>query len=97
MEISLIYFDAHPDIMSSKRHYFGSVLFDLSEFPNIDIKSSVEVGIRDPEIEEIINIRKLGLKTYTTYEIYDIGMKDLLKEIQSIATKISICLSIWMF
>lgn len=95
MQISLIYFDAHPDIMSSKRQYFGSVLFDLSEFPNIDIKSSVEVGIRDPEIEEIINIRKLGLKTYTTYEIYDIGMKRVIEEIKNLATK-NIYLSIDM-
>jgi len=95
MEISLIYFDAHPDIMSSKRNYFGSVIFDLSEFPNIDIKSSVEVGIRDPEIEELINIRKLGLKTFTTYDIYDLGMKNVIKELQKIATK-NIYLSIDM-
>jgi len=37
IEISLIYFDAHPDIISSKRHYFGSVIFDVSQFNNIDI------------------------------------------------------------
>ncbi|MHA1376984.1 MAG: arginase family protein [Candidatus Helarchaeota archaeon] len=95
IEISLIYFDAHPDIISSKRHYFGSVIFDLSQFPNIDIDTSVEVGIRDPEIEEIINIRKLGLKTYTTYEIYDIGMKNVLKEIKNLGAK-NIYLSIDM-
>ncbi|MFX0133072.1 MAG: arginase family protein [Candidatus Hodarchaeota archaeon] len=95
IEISLIYFDAHPDIISSERHYFGSVIFDVSQFNNIDITTSVEVGIRDPEIEEIMNIRKLGLKTYTTYELYDIGMKNVLKEIEKIATK-NIYLSIDM-
>ncbi len=95
IEISLIYFDAHPDIISSKGQYFGSVVFDLSKFPNIDIKSSVEVGIRDPEVEELINIRKLGIKTYTTYEIYDIGMKNVLKEIEQRCNK-NIYLSIDM-
>ncbi len=94
-EISLIYMDAHPDIISSERHYFGSVIFDVSQFNNINITASVEVGIRDPEVEEIINIRKLGLKTFTTYEIYDIGMKNVLKEIEKIATK-NIYLSIDM-
>lgn len=95
LEISLIYFDAHPDIISSERHYFGSVIFDLSQFQNIDIKASVEIGIRDPEIEELINIRKIGLKTFTTYDVVDMGLKNLLKEIHRIASN-NIYLSIDM-
>jgi len=65
--LSLVYFDAHPDIISSTRGYYGSVFSDVLQ--HIDVKSSIQVGIRTPEQEEIYNIEKLDLTILTPLDI----------------------------
>lgn len=72
--ISLVYFDAHPDFVSSTTNYYGSVFYDL--LPYIDIKSSIQVGIRTPEQEELDNIKKYDLKVITPFEIVENGVKE---------------------
>ena len=73
--ISLVYFDAHPDFVGSTTNYYGSVFHDI--LPSIDIKSSVQIGIRTPEQEEIDNIRKHNLKVITPFEIVEKGVKEI--------------------
>jgi len=70
--LSLVYFDAHPDIISSTRNYYGSVFFDV--LPFIDLKSSIQIGIRTPEQEEIDNIKKYDLSVITPFEMLKIGL-----------------------
>lgn len=62
-KISVVYFDAHPDFICSTKHYYGSVVCDISEYKNINFKTSVEVGIRAPEPEELVNLRKKHITT----------------------------------
>lgn len=71
--LSLVYFDAHPDFISSSKGYYGSVLYDV--LPYIDINSSIQIGIRTPEKEEIENIRKYNLPIITPYDIRKKGIK----------------------
>jgi len=71
--ISLVYFDAHPDFVSSTTNYYGSVFYDV--LPYIDIKSSLQIGIRTPEKEELDNIKKYKLKVITPFEIVEKGVK----------------------
>ena len=61
-KISLVYFDAHPDFVSSTTNYYGSVVNDV--LSNIEITSSVQIGIRTPEQEELDNIKKFNLETF---------------------------------
>ena len=77
--ISLVYFDAHPDFLSSTRDFYGSVLYDI--LPYIDRKSSVLVGIRSPEQEEIANIQKYGIKVISPQDIQYNGIKNTINEI----------------
>ncbi|HJU13060.1 MAG TPA: arginase family protein [Candidatus Nitrosotalea sp.] len=70
--ISLIYFDAHPDFITSAGSYYGSVLSDI--LPCIDVKSSVQIGIRTPEQEEIDNIKRFGIPVVTPLEILKNGV-----------------------
>lgn len=70
--ISLVYFDAHPDLISSRGSYYGSTVFDL--LPYIDTKSSVLVGIRSPEQEEIKNIHKHQLLVVSPFDIAQNGI-----------------------
>ncbi len=72
-KISLVYFDAHPDFVSSTTNYYGSVINDV--LPNIDIDSSVQVGIRTPEQEELDNIKKYKLEVITPLDIQKHGIK----------------------
>jgi agmatinase len=77
--ISLVYFDAHPDFLSSTQDFYGSVIYDI--LPYIDKKSSVLVGIRSPEQEEVINIQTHGIKVISPQDIQHNGIKHTINEI----------------
>lgn len=79
--LSLVYFDAHPDFVSSTTNYYGSVCYDI--LPNIDIKSSIQIGIRTPEQEELDNIKKHGLKVITPFDIIEKGINSVLELVLS--------------
>lgn len=72
---SLVYFDAHPDFISSTTNYYGSVFNDVLSF--IDINTSIQIGIRTPEKEEVENIRKHNLKVITPFVIQEKGIKEI--------------------
>jgi len=74
-KISLVYFDAHPDFVSSTTNYYGSVVNDV--LSNIEIDSSVQIGIRTPEQEELDNIKKYNLKVITPFDIREQGIKQV--------------------
>ncbi len=83
--ISLVYFDAHPDIIGSRGIYYGSVVFD--SLPYIDVKSSVLVGIRSPESEETNNIRSFGMRVITPFDVIEKGIRQITKTILSTVKK----------
>ena len=74
-KISLVYFDAHPDFVSSTTNYYGSVTNDV--LSNIEIASSVQIGIRTPEHEELDNIKKFNLEVITPFDIRERGIKQV--------------------
>jgi len=74
-KISLVYFDAHPDFVSSTTNYYGSVVNDV--LSNIEIDSSVQIGIRTPEQEELDNIKKYNLKVITPFDIREQGINQV--------------------
>jgi len=78
-KISLVYFDAHPDFVSSMTNYYGSVVNDI--LPNVEIASSVQIGIRTPEQEELDNIKKFNLEVITPFDIQKKGIKQVANSI----------------
>jgi agmatinase len=76
-KISLVYFDAHPDFVSHTRDYYGSVITDSLEY--INVKSSLQIGIRSPEEEEIVNLKKYGLQIITPFDIVENGIVETTK------------------
>jgi agmatinase len=88
-KFSLVYFDAHPDFVSSTTNYYGSVIHDI--LPYIDIEASIQIGIRTPENEELDNIKKHNLKVITPYEIAEKGIKEVTNSIlKTIGNKVYI-------
>ena len=79
--ISLVYFDAHPDFVSSTTNYYGSVVNDV--LSNIEIASSVEIGIRTPEQEELDNIKIHNLEVITPLDIEEQGIKQVANSVLS--------------
>jgi len=77
--ISLVYFDAHPDFVSSITDYYGSVFHDV--LPYIDTKSSIQIGVRTPEQEELDNLRKHDLTVITPFEIAEKGIEHVTKSV----------------
>lgn len=71
--LSLVYFDAHPDFVSSVQGYYGSVFQDVLQY--IDTKTSIMIGIRTPEKEEIDNIKKYDLPIITPFDIIREGIQ----------------------
>ena len=78
-KMSLVYFDAHPDFVSSTTNYYGSVVNDV--LSNIEITSSVQIGIRTPEQEELDNINKFNLEVITPFDIQKQGIKQVTNSI----------------
>ena len=71
--LSLVYFDAHPDFVSSVQGYYGSVFQDVLQ--HIDVKTSIMIGVRTPEKEEIDNIKKYDLPIITPFDIIKHGIQ----------------------
>ena len=71
--LSLLYFDAHPDFVSSARNYYGSVLADSAN--SLDFRKSMLIGTRAAEPEELENAAKAGLQIVTPLDIAEIGVK----------------------
>jgi agmatinase len=72
-KLSLLYFDAHPDFVSSAKNYYGSVLSDSKQ--SLDFKKSMLVGTRAAEPEELENAMKASLKIMNPLEIAELGVK----------------------
>ncbi|PBO86110.1 MAG: arginase [Thaumarchaeota archaeon] len=80
-KMSLVYFDAHPDFVSSTKNYYGSIINDV--LVNVDINSSIQIGIRTPEQEELNNIQKYNLEVITPFDIQEKGIKEITKTVLS--------------
>ncbi len=85
-KVSVAYFDSHPDFICSTKRYYGSVVCDIMDYKNIAFDSSIEVGIRNPEPEELVNIRRENLETISAMEVAEQGADRVFKRIKKRAT-----------
>lgn len=91
-KITLLYFDAHPDFVSSTRNYYGSVITD--SFNYIDFTKSTLIGTRAAEPEELENASKQKLEIITPIDIIEAGINSIVKKIISKCGSSSVYLSI---
>lgn len=78
-KLSLLYFDAHPDFVTSTMDYYGSVLSDSVEC--INFTKSLLIGTRGAEPEEVQNIKANKLKVFTPLDILEEGVDAISKKI----------------
>jgi agmatinase len=91
-KISLLYFDAHPDFVSSTRNYYGSVITDSSDY--INFTRSILIGTRAAELEELENASKQKLEIITPIDIIEMGINATVKKIVSKCGSSKVYLSI---
>jgi agmatinase len=80
-KVGLLYFDAHPDFVSSIRDFHGSVLSDSADC--IDFKRSILIGVRAAEPEEQNNISENQLECLTPLKIIEEGLSFISERIIS--------------
>lgn len=80
-KVGLLYFDAHPDFVSSTTDYYGSVITDSSEY--IDFEKSLMLGIRSAELEELDNANKIGVEIITPIDMIERGILNIANTIKS--------------
>ncbi len=78
-DISLVYFDAHPDFITSTKNYYGSVFGDCLN--HADKTSSLQVGIRTPEKEESENLKENNITVITPFDVEQRGLSEISSEI----------------
>lgn len=71
-KIGLLYFDAHPDFVSSMRNYYGSVLTDSAQY--IEYNKSMLIGTRAAEQEELQNAQNAGLEIVSPLDVVELGV-----------------------
>jgi agmatinase len=91
-KISLLYFDAHPDFVSSTRNYYGSVITDSSHY--INFTKSTLIGTRAAELEELENASKQKLQIITPIDIIELGLNTTIEKIISKCGSSKVYLSI---
>jgi agmatinase len=80
-KVGLIYFDAHPDFVSSTTDYYGSVITDSIKC--IDIGQSMMIGIRSAEPEELVNAGKTNLEIVTPIDVNELGISKIADRVKS--------------
>jgi agmatinase len=80
-KVGLIYFDAHPDFVSSTTDYYGSVLTDSTKC--IDFGQSMMIGIRSAEHEELANADKAKLELITPIDVNELGISKIADRVKS--------------
>ena len=91
-KLAILYFDAHPDFVSSARNYYGSVLTDSSE--SLDYKSSMLIGTRAAEPEELQNADREGVQIMNPLDIAELGLQKAADIIQQKTRNSSVYVSI---
>jgi agmatinase len=91
-KITLLYFDAHPDFVSSTRNYYGSVITD--SFNYINFTKSILIGTRAAELEELENASKQKLEIITPISIIESGVNNTVKRIISKCRSSKVYLSV---
>src|SRR4029078_2949840 len=81
----LVYFDAHPDFVSTTNDYYGSVLHDASRW--IDFNESILIGTRSAEPEELENAFKVGLDIVTPLDINEFGIAKFIDKVKAKSNK----------
>lgn len=95
-KISLLYFDSHPDFVCTIKNYHGSVLCEALQCKSIDFTKSFEIGIRQPEKEELKNISKYKINIIPAYRFAEKSIDTIVKLIRRKISKNKIYLSIDM-
>ncbi len=80
--LHLVYVDAHPDMVSSRGSYYGSVVWDALQHSLL--KSVTHIGLRCCETEEIANMKNSNAAVFDMVALEEKGIKPVLKHLKAL-------------
>jgi agmatinase len=80
-KFAILYFDAHPDFVSSTLNYYGSVLTDCKD--ELNFAKSALVGTRAAEQEELENAKTNNLLIISPLDISEGGLSHVANQLKS--------------
>ncbi len=86
----LIYFDAHPDLLTKahgEKYSHACVLRRVLELGTVSPKNAVIVGLRSPEPPEFQYLKKNKIKFFTALEVEDFGAEEVIIEALKLASR----------
>ena len=83
---SFVYIDAHPDCIGSAGRYYGSVVHDILALKNVEPGSSLIIGARAIEKEEMEVVEKAGIKFVGMDRIMEEGIVAVSKYARGMVT-----------
>jgi len=95
--LSLLYFDAHPDLYESyegSRYSHATTVSRILDDRNLSSGTVCYVGIRASTSEQNERIRTLGLNAYTTQDVYTRGCNAIASSIKSMLLDQPVYLSV---
>ncbi len=77
-DVTVLYFDAHEDVIASLQGYYGSVLTDIE----LNLGRCFQIGVREKAIEELKSIKKESLGIISAEACSEKGLEFVWEEIR---------------
>lgn len=84
---SVVYFDAHLDMVPDQGRFYGSLFNDAFSIKQLKITKSVCVGCRAVREKELKNAKKRRLNRIPAIKVGELGVKKTFKKIKKITSK----------
>jgi len=85
--ISVVYFDAHLDMVSDQGRFYGSVFHDASKIKEVKLNKSACIGCRAMRDIEMKNAKKHKLTVVPATMVEELGVKKVFKKVKKKAGK----------
>lgn len=84
---SLVYFDAHLDMVSGQGKFYGSLFYDAFSLKELKISKSLCIGCRAFRENELKTAKKKKLMTVPAVKVVELGIGKVFKKIKKRTTK----------
>jgi agmatinase len=92
-EATVVYFSAYPEVIATLHGTYSILIGDY-----YDLGKCIQIGVREPEIIELSNIKKETIETIKANELFEQKIEDIWKKIdKKIENNVYISLSIDVF
>ncbi len=79
---SIVYLDAHLDLVSGQGRFYGSVLYDASKLKQLKLRKSACIGCRAVRESEVEEARKKKLLVIDAVKVEELGIRKVFNKVK---------------